>query len=285
MILTENDLVCFMNDKDFITDGQPSDYLLLKENIVSRGFFYYSVDNKIITIISSIEDVKKETDGILPFFSNLIMSQPLYLVDTIHGVLKDCYVDHMEFVSRFDEAPEVHIITKATNLEPWTTELNIDCYNTDPKYQGIMNGKSIKALGKDSIVLKGAYILQDWNNIAENISNNTISLSIKVNRNGIVDIKQMFYFSGRIMGDPGDYNIINNLMGRIIFGRNLDRNRPDKNSESSVDIKIGPIKFYVKDIKIDSLNYVFDIIDLPTDFEVEDAVIYRLYYHGRLVAN
>lgn len=278
MILTENDLVCLVEEDEI----DPQDYLKEKINVLNKGFFYYSVDNnKTIRIISCIEDTNKL--GVIPFYKNIVKSKDLNLVDTMHGYMPNCRVQNFELMSRFGEAPEVNITAEVNNLKPWDKPLDVECYNVDKKEYGLMKGHQVNAIGKKSVQVRGMYLKNTRLDFApnSNISSLTIHLSANIKRNGIVDVKQIFALNGDATKDLSDISIINNLAGKIAFNNN------------TVDVAFGNISFSLLDVKFDKVSYVFDMMELPSSKQEDDDVdmeifkdgfvaLYRLYYSGRI---
>lgn len=262
MILTENDLVCFVEDP-YDEEFPPEEYLKLKENIVSKPFLYYSLNNNNLDIISYIDNYAIDL-----FYQNLIYSKPISLVDNIHGLLKYCSVNNIEFSKVFSEAPEAKINIKVNDIVFWEEDPCIDMFNIDPKYFGIMKQQKTQCFTSEDFNVIGVSIKN-----GENLQDNTIGLSVNVFQNENIKFKQIIYFDKNFTYDENIEKLIENLKSNIIF--------INENKENILKVKIGNIYLNVKNIKIEKITQIFDLIDFPNNFKKEEYFIFAIYYNGK----
>jgi len=259
MILTENDLVCFVEDP-YDEEFPPEEYLKLKENIVSKVFLYYSLDDDNLNIISCIDDYSTKF-----FYNNLIFSNNLNLVDNIHGLLRNCSVNNIEFNKIFNEAPEAKINIRVNNIVPWEEEPCIDMFNIDAKYFGILNQQKVQCFSADDFYVKDLVV-------GENLIDKTISLSVNVFRNEDIKFKQIVCFEKNFMYDDIE-KLIENIKFNIMFNYN--------NQKDILKVKIGNFYINVKDVQLEKITHVFDFIDFPNNFHKEEYFIFAIYYSGK----
>jgi hypothetical protein len=290
MIMTENDLACYVSDP-YDDEMTPLDHLMIKENIISRAFLYYylDTDTKELAIMSHIENVEYAEEGVLPFIENLAHNSSLNIVDTIHGVLKDCYTQSINFGYNFLEAPILKIHTKVGQIDYWDDDsLELEAFNGDPKYQGLMNGKTVKIIGQGAVEVTGIGIMQEWRNVTDNFNSNTISLNVDTHRDGTVKVKQLIHFpKTTFIKDPGDNKLLLNFKNRVKFFGNKKMNSRSggiiiNDNERKVNFKFGNIEFSIKETKMTDVTYVYDMIEMPYNVDLSEMFFYRLYYEGRL---
>lgn len=266
MILTENDLVCFVEDP-YDVEFPPEEYLKLKENIISKVFLYYSLDKNNLDIISCIDDY-----SISFFYNNLVYSKNLNIVDNIHGLLKNCSVNNIEFNKVFNEAPEAKINITVNHIDHWEEEPCIDMYNTDSKYFGIMNQQKVQCFGSEDFNVSDLTIGDQ-----ENLKDRTIGLSVNVYQNENIKFKQTICFERNFIYEDDIKILTDNFKANLIFSYSDQKN--------AVKVKVGNIYINVKDIKLEKITQVFDFIDFPNNFNKEAYYIFAIYYSGKFNNN
>jgi len=317
MIMTRDDVVCIIDSSEIEEGLVPIDFLVHKDGIGSPWMSNYEFDEDRGTIRLSAYFDRMGTN-ILPLHHNLLGDIPeLTVIDTIHGVFEGCQVEWMEYICHKPIDPYVICEIRPRELIPWSGGLPFQAYNIDPDFFGIHDGgrggRPLPSMHHGQVCIEGVSIFGgdglNQPRALTTLGDKTISISVKMMRNGDISAKQIITLKGRLWPnqDPADPKILEIMKGRIGFGEKPGRvpgnigwmfYMIEENDDDDDDVDdSGEVKFqWGEDISINmtsskmkAVTYVEDGFDFhpvanEADPDEDPTFSYRLYYGGRIVA-
>jgi len=253
-------------------------------------YYGYDEEERKIRINMKIDPSAKMVG---PFYANLIGSQPLNIVDTLHGFFKNCQVTKMSFWRHGSTlAPHARIEIDAATLDPWVGNIPLESFASSEEDRGMWGNSPPASIGPSDVKVRGIALETGYHysNQSPVDDKMTSSVIMDARSDGSVSVKQIIHLPNFLRGmEPSDPQVLQNLKGRFSFEeRDVDIPRVGEVRTTLVSSEWGGgLRVPVFNPKLTDLTYIFQRMEFPDQDKAEKSdrshtIPYRVYYEGTL---